>query len=294
MPDSKLLRQRKSTACLGDNGTPLLPLHHQSSTRQQQDPDTTASASPNSQQEQQEQQQRIRRHKPSWTRKKSTKTKTSRIKCVILTLSITLSMVFGLLRIIHLSLLYEDDSNSSLSSSSSFSSRTGHHRDNHTFAQKVRRQYKHLWSKWSTTTSAKTTIACQALYAPHRSIQARINDGYCDCWYGQDEPNTAACSHVLVTQRVFDCQDDPNQKDTSNNNKNNNKHHPNSVGGIRPRIRRDRQTNHNHRYTLDKKEDTLSTTTTSTTSTMILASRVGDGIVDCPNGRDEEELSITQ
>ena len=33
----------------------------------------------------------------------------------------------------------------------------------------------------------------------------RLNDDYCDCPDGSDEPNTSACSHLLVQQPTFHC-----------------------------------------------------------------------------------------
>jgi len=57
-----------------------------------------------------------------------------------------------------------------------------------------------------------------------------VDDNYCDCSDGSDEPNTSACSNLLVQKETFHCRDG---------------------------------------------------------SGMIYASRVADGIKDCPDGSDE-------
>jgi hypothetical protein len=37
--------------------------------------------------------------------------------------------------------------------------------------------------------------------------QGILNDDYCDCHDGRDEPNTAACSHILIHKASFRCKD---------------------------------------------------------------------------------------
>jgi len=65
-------------------------------------------------------------------------------------------------------------------------------------------------------------------------ITAYKNDNYCDCEGGEDEPDTSACSHLLIQQAVFQCRDG---------------------------------------------------------STKIYASRVMDGVKDCPDGSDEHLIA---
>lgn len=48
----------------------------------------------------------------------------------------------------------------------------------------------------------KTTIAC----ADGKTLGI-LNDNYCDCDDGRDEPNTSACSNILVMKLSFRCKD---------------------------------------------------------------------------------------
>jgi hypothetical protein len=76
-----------------------------------------------------------------------------------------------------------------------------------------------------------------------------LNDDYCDCMDGSDEPNTSACSNRLVQRPTFPCKS-------------------NGVGGAAAAAN--------------------NATTSAATPLLIFASRVGDGIRDCPDGSDED------
>jgi hypothetical protein len=121
----------------------------------------------------------------------------------------------------------------------------------------VRRRKRKKQSGWSDRTTALVILLIIAMILfflilvlkskrPKSSISSRIpiqcsdgstgylDDDYCDCSDGRDEPNTSACSDRTVGKAVFHCRGDDN-----------------------PPI-------------------------------IIMASRVLDGIKDCPDGSDEE------
>ena len=151
-----------------------------------------------------------------------------------------------------------------------------------------------LWSMSfsSSTTTSHNTISCRALFPPHTQLSAAlVNDGYCDCWNGQDEPNTAACSHVLVHQAVFDCGDDSTatHTDAIQPKDRKNSPHPGINVQRQPRQQRRRQREQQRQERGDARHESSSAAALhGSSSTWIYASRVGDGVVDCPNGRDEE------
>jgi hypothetical protein len=85
------------------------------------------------------------------------------------------------------------------------------------------------------------------------TITGYLNDDFCDCPDGSDEPLTSACSHVLVGIPIFSCTQSS------------------SLRQVRTRDR--------------MKSDE------SDRATFVFASRVLDGVRDCPDGIDEKSNS---
>ncbi|KAL3773808.1 hypothetical protein ACHAWO_006607 [Cyclotella atomus] len=87
----------------------------------------------------------------------------------------------------------------------------------------------------------------------HPHIMGMLNDDYCDCLDGSDEPNTSACSNVLVGLKVFPCDQSVIKRSSE------------LIGDDANR----------GSFEVDE-------------GIMIFASRVRDGVIDCPNAADEE------
>lgn len=146
------------------------------------------------------------------------------LKRALLCLSLSSLFVFGLLRLFPLGITTTNpsaiDTNNDKSSPESLIE----------FLRRSRGSFA-LWSrrKNGNNKDNRKTFSYSTIRCPDGST-GYLNDDYCDCHDGSDEPETSACSNVLVTRKTFRCRDG---------------------------------------------------------SSLLLTSRVRDGIVDCRDGSDE-------
>ena len=95
------------------------------------------------------------------------------------------------------------------------------------------------------------TVSCEGVYLEHgvgKMVSAPLNDDYCDCQSGEDEPGTSACSHLLGS------------------------------GGI---------TGHSATASASSQPGLFFCKNLGSRPMHIFHSRVGDGICDCCDGTDE-------
>jgi hypothetical protein len=71
--------------------------------------------------------------------------------------------------------------------------------------QKVIRHQQH--NSGGLVTNLRPITPYESMYCPDGSM-GWINDNYCDCLDGSDEPQTSACSYRLVHHKTFVCHDD--------------------------------------------------------------------------------------
>ena len=75
------------------------------------------------------------------------------------------------------------------------------------FPESSIRSHAHQFLSKLTTTKRETRDWSIITCADGKTV-GWLNDNYCDCWDdGRDEPDTAACSNILVAQLSFRCRD---------------------------------------------------------------------------------------
>lgn len=55
--------------------------------------------------------------------------------------------------------------------------------------------------------SSSSSLQQRSLFQCADGTKGILNDDYCDCPDGADEPSTAACSHILIQKESFMCRD---------------------------------------------------------------------------------------
>ena len=71
----------------------------------------------------------------------------------------------------------------------------------------VERMRKYRGNRWRSKNASKQKNQTRKRFQCADGTIGYLNDDYCDCSDGRDEVGTAACSHVLVQQEVFQCRD---------------------------------------------------------------------------------------
>ena len=122
----------------------------------------------------------------------------------------------------------------------------------------------------SDTTQQQSKIVYNFQCISNPNQKAILNDNYCDCADGSDEPNTSACSHLLVGKRLFSCNNQHHEQIREQNSKKKGRRRR-LLDRLRGRIVDN--TNHD--------------SSSNSGGVMIYTSRVHDGIIDCPNQADE-------